>query len=91
MIFNLDINIDFNAVDGKSKYKATEIQNIIAEYIEAKSVYRILDLNGSNITVNSNSNILKDSNGNKVGTVKARVKFGQMDTFNNIIDFEKRG
>jgi hypothetical protein len=86
MIFNLDINIDFNAVDGKNKYKATEIQNIIAEYIEAKSVYRILDLNGSDI-----SNILKDSNGNKVGTVKARVKFGQMDTFNNIIDFEKRG
>jgi len=86
MIFNLDINIDFKAVDGKSKYKATEIQNIIAEYIEAKSVYRILDLNGSDI-----SNILKDSNGNKVGTVKARVKFGQMDTFNNIIDFEKRG
>ena len=86
MIFNLDINIDFNAVDGKNKYKATEIQNIIAEYIEAKSVYRILDLNGSHI-----SNILKDSNGNKVGTVKARVKFGQMDTFNNIIDFEKRG
>ena len=86
MIFNLDINIDFNAVDGKNKYKATEIQNIIAKYIEAKSVYRILDLNGSDI-----SNILKDSNGNKVGTVKARVKFGQMDTFNNIIDFEKRG
>ena len=86
MIFNLDINIDFNAVDGKNKYKATEIHNIIAEYIEAKSVYRILDLNGSDI-----SNILKDSNGNKVGTVKARVKFGQMDTFNNIIDFEKRG
>lgn len=86
MIFNLDINIDFNAVDGKNKYKATEIQNIIAEYIEAKSVYRILDLNSSDI-----SNILKDSNGNKVGTVKARVKFGQMDTFNNIIDFEKRG
>ena len=86
MIFNLDINIDFNAVDGKNKYKATEIQNILAKYIEAKSVYRILDLNGSDI-----SNILKDSNGNKVGTVKARVKFGQMDTFNNIIDFEKRG
>ena len=86
MIFNLDINIDFNAVDGKSKYKATEIQNIIAKYIEAKSVYRILDLNGSDI-----SSILKDSNNNKVGTVKARVKFGQMDTFNNIIDFEKRG
>ena len=86
MIFNLDINIDFNAVDGKNKYKATEIQNIIAKYIEAKSVYRILDLNSSDI-----SNILKDSNGNKVGTVKARVKFGQMDTFNNIIDFEKRG
>ena len=85
MIFNLDINIDFNAVDGKNKYKATEIQNIIAKYIKAKSVYRILDLNGSDI-----SNILKDSNGNKVGTVKARVKFGQMDTFNNIIDFEKR-
>ena len=86
MIFNLAINIDFNAVDGKNKYKATEIQNIIAKYIEAKSVYRILDLNSSDI-----SNILKDSNGNKVGTVKARVKFGQMDTFNNIIDFEKRG
>ena len=86
MIFNLDINIDFNAVDGKNKYKATEIQNIIAKYIDAKSVYRILDLNSSDI-----SNILKDSNGNKVGTVKARVKFGQMDTFNNIIDFEKRG
>ena len=50
MIFNLDINIDFNAVDGKNKYKATEIQNIIAEYIEAKSVYRILDLNGLFIT-----------------------------------------